>query len=209
LAGSQNAETLDAGAYQACCSYYHHNPFRKPDPCISPGDIKSYLDKTGKPVAFMAMAPSFLDAFSFSRGAVIGFFLSYLSDPFLRDHYGHHVYNYRALSIRAGKGAAKNAVVKSVFLPGQTGNPPNHSAGSFESLYHGSWLADPVWPAFHNFLLVPARRLYPFKTRFKFFYKNLPFHLGFGLLFLIPIASIFFLSFSPVGATLYYIEEHA
>ncbi|MBW2247349.1 MAG: EI24 domain-containing protein [Deltaproteobacteria bacterium] len=66
-----------------------------------------------------------------------------------------------------------------------------------------------IFLAWDNTDLVPARRLYPFKTRFKFFYKNLPFHLGFGLLFLIPIASIFFLSFSPVGATLYYIEEHA
>jgi CysZ protein len=65
-----------------------------------------------------------------------------------------------------------------------------------------------IFLAWDNTDLVPARRLYPFKTRFKFFYKNLPFHLGFGLLFLIPIASIFFLSFSPVGATLYYVEEH-
>ena len=56
--------------------------------------------------------------------------------------------------------------------------------------------------------LVPARRLYPFKTRFKLFYKNLPFHLGFGLLFLIPVVSILFLSFAPVGATQYYIKEH-
>jgi CysZ protein len=65
-----------------------------------------------------------------------------------------------------------------------------------------------IFLAWDNTDLVPARRLYPFKTRFKFFYKNLPFHLGFGLLFLIPIASLFFLSFSPVGATLYYIKEH-
>jgi CysZ protein len=65
-----------------------------------------------------------------------------------------------------------------------------------------------IFLAWDNTDLVPARRLHPFKTRFKFFYKNLPFHLGFGLLFLIPIASIIFLSFSPVGATLYYIEKH-
>jgi len=65
-----------------------------------------------------------------------------------------------------------------------------------------------IFLAWDNTDLVPARRLYPFRTRFKFFYKNLPVHLGFGLLFLIPIASIFFLSFSPVGATLYYIKEH-
>ena len=65
-----------------------------------------------------------------------------------------------------------------------------------------------IFLAWDNTDLVPARRRYPFKARFKFFYKNLPVHLGFGLLFLIPIASIFFLSFSPVGATLYYIKEH-
>jgi CysZ protein len=65
-----------------------------------------------------------------------------------------------------------------------------------------------IFLAWDNTDLVPARRLHPFKTRFKFFYKNLPLHLGFGLLFLIPIASIIFLSFSPVGAALYYIEKH-
>ena len=62
--------------------------------------------------------------------------------------------------------------------------------------------------AWDNTDLVPARRLYPFKTRFKHLYKNLLFHVGFGLLFLIPVVSIFFLSFAPVGATLYYIEKH-
>jgi hypothetical protein len=148
---------LAAVIIQACCSYYHHNHFRKPDPCISPGDIKPYLDKTGKPVAFMAMAPSFLGTFSFSRDAVIGFFLSYFSDPFLCNHYGHHVSDYRALDIRTGKRAAKNAFLKAVFLPGQTGNPPNHSTGPFESLYHGAWLANTGRPAFHNFLLVNCR----------------------------------------------------
>ena len=62
--------------------------------------------------------------------------------------------------------------------------------------------------AWDNTDLVPARRLYPFKTRFKHLYKDLLFHVGFGLLFLIPVVSIFFLSFAPVGATLYYIEKH-
>jgi CysZ protein len=65
-----------------------------------------------------------------------------------------------------------------------------------------------IFLAWDNTDLVPARRLYSFKQRFKLFYKNLPLHLGFGLLFLIPILSMFFLSFSPVGATLYYINEH-
>jgi CysZ protein len=64
-----------------------------------------------------------------------------------------------------------------------------------------------IFLAWDNTDLVPARRLYPFKARFKLFYKSLPFHLGFGLLFLIPVVSMFFLSFAPVGATLYYITE--
>ena len=65
-----------------------------------------------------------------------------------------------------------------------------------------------IFLAWDNTDLVPARRLYPFKTRFNHLYKNLLFHLGFGLMFLIPVASVFFLSFAPVGATLYYIKEH-
>ncbi|MBW2022400.1 MAG: hypothetical protein JRI51_05955, partial [Deltaproteobacteria bacterium] len=57
--------------------------------------------------------------------------------------------------------------------------------------------------------LVPARRMMPFRERFKLLLKTLPFHLGFGLPFLIPGANIVFLSFAPVGATLYHIEKEA
>ncbi|MFC1830169.1 hypothetical protein ACFL0O_11230, partial [Thermodesulfobacteriota bacterium] len=71
-----------------------------------------------------------------------------------------------------------------------------------------SSLAAVTFLAWDNTDLVPARRLEPFRTRFKFLLKTLPFHIGFGLLFLIPVASILFLSFAPVGATLYYIEEY-
>jgi CysZ protein len=63
-----------------------------------------------------------------------------------------------------------------------------------------------VFLSWDNTDLVPARRLDPFGTRFKFLLKNLPFHLGFGLLFLIPVFNILFLSFAPVGATLYYVD---
>ncbi len=56
--------------------------------------------------------------------------------------------------------------------------------------------------------LLPARRLIPFKDRFKLLLKTLPFHLGFGLLFLIPLLNILLLSFAPVGATLYFLEKH-
>jgi CysZ protein len=64
-----------------------------------------------------------------------------------------------------------------------------------------------IFLGWDNTDLVPARRFEPFGSRFVFLLKNLPFHLGFGLLFLIPAANILFLSFAPVGATLYYIEK--
>jgi len=55
--------------------------------------------------------------------------------------------------------------------------------------------------------LIPARNLVPFKKRFGFLMKTIPFHLGFGLPFLVPILNLVFLSFAPVGATLYYLEK--
>jgi len=55
--------------------------------------------------------------------------------------------------------------------------------------------------------LIPARNLVPFKKRFRFLMQTIPFHLGFGLPFLVPILNIVFLSFAPVGATLYYLEK--
>ena len=60
--------------------------------------------------------------------------------------------------------------------------------------------------AWDNTDLIPARQLLPFGRRFRFLLKTLPFHLGFGLLFLVPFANILFLSFAPVGATLYYLD---
>ena len=70
-----------------------------------------------------------------------------------------------------------------------------------------SALAAGVFLAWDNTDLIPARRLEPFGGRFKFLVKNIGFHLGFGLWFLIPVLNIVFLSFAPVGATLYYIER--
>ena len=70
-----------------------------------------------------------------------------------------------------------------------------------------SALAAGIFLAWDNTDLIPARRHEPFGGRFKFLVKNLGFHLGFGLWFLIPILNIVFLSFAPVGATLYYIEH--
>ena len=65
-----------------------------------------------------------------------------------------------------------------------------------------------IFLAWDNTDLIPARRLYPYKRRFKLLLDSLTFHLGFGLLFLIPIVNILFLSFAPVGATIYFIEKH-
>jgi CysZ protein len=69
-------------------------------------------------------------------------------------------------------------------------------------------VAAAVFLAWDNTDLVPARRLYPFSQRFEFLRKNFLFHVGFGLLFLIPGLNIVFLSFAPVGATIYYIDRH-
>ncbi len=64
-----------------------------------------------------------------------------------------------------------------------------------------------VFLAWDNTDLVPARQLLPFGERFRILTGTLAFHLGFGILFLIPLLNILFLSFAPVGATLYYIEK--
>ena len=70
-----------------------------------------------------------------------------------------------------------------------------------------SSVAAGVFLAWDNTDLTPARRMIPFKTRFMFLKQNLGFHIGFGLLFLIPWLNILFLSFAPVGATLYFIDK--
>ena len=66
-----------------------------------------------------------------------------------------------------------------------------------------------IFIAWDNTDLIPARRLDPFKKRFKRLLKTLPFHLGFGLPFLLPGLNILFLSFAPVGATLYNTDSAA
>lgn len=63
-----------------------------------------------------------------------------------------------------------------------------------------------VFIAWDSTDLTPARRLHPLGSRFRFLMRTLPFHLGFGALFLIPVANILFLAFAPVGATLYYLD---
>lgn len=70
-----------------------------------------------------------------------------------------------------------------------------------------SSLVSVIFLAWDNTDLIPARRLDPFGSRFKFLLKSLLFHLGFGLWFLVPGLNIIFLSFAPVGATLFHIER--
>src|SRR5210317_1546860 len=65
-----------------------------------------------------------------------------------------------------------------------------------------------IFLAWDNTDLIPARRMTPFKERFRLLTSTLPYHLGFGILFLIPLLNILFLSFAPVGATLYYIDKY-
>ncbi|MBF0111194.1 MAG: EI24 domain-containing protein [Desulfamplus sp.] len=64
-----------------------------------------------------------------------------------------------------------------------------------------------IFLAWDNTDLVPARRMLPFRSRFGFLKKEISFHLGFGIWFLIPWVNILFLSFAPVGATIYFIEK--
>ena len=64
-----------------------------------------------------------------------------------------------------------------------------------------------VFLAWDNTDLVPARRMVPFRRRFRLLRSHLGFHFGFGLCFLIPALNILFLSFAPVGGTIYYLEH--
>lgn len=68
-------------------------------------------------------------------------------------------------------------------------------------------LAAGLFLAWDNTDLIPARRLTPFRERLAFLRRNFGFHLGFGLLFLVPGLNILLLSFAPVGATLFYVER--
>ena len=66
-----------------------------------------------------------------------------------------------------------------------------------------------VFLAWDNTDLIPARQMVPFKTRFRILLSAIPFHLGFGLPFLIPGLNLLLLSFAPIGATLYHIDKGA
>ena len=68
-------------------------------------------------------------------------------------------------------------------------------------------MAAVVFLAWDNTDLVPARRMASFQQRFQFLRRKMGFHLGFGLWFLVPGVNILFLSFAPVGATLYHVEQ--
>jgi CysZ protein len=64
-----------------------------------------------------------------------------------------------------------------------------------------------IFLAWDNTDLIPARQLHPFRQRLKSLGATLPFHLGFGLLFLFPVLNLLLLSFAPVGATLYHLDR--
>ena len=64
-----------------------------------------------------------------------------------------------------------------------------------------------VFLAWDHTDLVPARRMKPFRQRFRIMRKHLGFHIGFGLCFLIPALNILLLSFAPVGATIYFLQH--
>ncbi|MFO7988639.1 MAG: EI24 domain-containing protein [Thermodesulfobacteriota bacterium] len=64
-----------------------------------------------------------------------------------------------------------------------------------------------VFLAWDNTDLVPARQMRPFRERLRFLQQHLAFHIGFGLLLIIPWLNILTLSFAPVGATLYHIHK--
>lgn len=68
-------------------------------------------------------------------------------------------------------------------------------------------VAAALFLAWDNTDLVPARRMEPFGQRFALLRRHLGFHLGFGILFLIPVLNLLLLSFAPVGATLFYTEQ--
>lgn len=71
-----------------------------------------------------------------------------------------------------------------------------------------SAIAAGVFLAWDNTDLVPARQMIPFGKRLGFLQKNLWFHIGFGLLLIVPWLNILMLSFAPVGATLYHIDKN-
>jgi CysZ protein len=72
-----------------------------------------------------------------------------------------------------------------------------------------SSLAAAIFMAWDSTDLVPARRLEPFGRRFGRLTGSLGFHLGFGLWFLIPVVNLVFLSFAPVGGTLFALETES
>jgi CysZ protein len=61
--------------------------------------------------------------------------------------------------------------------------------------------------AWDNTDLTPARRMRPFSERVSFLRRHFGFHLGFGVLFLIPGLNILLLSYAPVGGTLFHLEK--
>jgi len=66
-----------------------------------------------------------------------------------------------------------------------------------------------IFLAWDNTDLVFARQLVPLRRRLGYLAGSLSFHLGFGLLFLVPGLNLLLLSFAPVGAALYHFERQS
>ena len=64
-----------------------------------------------------------------------------------------------------------------------------------------------IFLAWDNSALLPARSAIPFNQRFRYLTKNIGFHFGFGLPFLIPFLNILLASFAPIGATIYVLNS--
>ncbi len=64
-----------------------------------------------------------------------------------------------------------------------------------------------VFLAWDHTDLFPAQQMQPFGQRFRSLRATWLFHLGFGLLFLVPLFNVVALSFAPVGGTLYHLDR--
>jgi len=149
-------------------------------------------------------------------------FLSNLTNPFQCRSNGPHVPDYRTYDQRRGNRGEKGFYIKTFgYLVSQ--EIPRTTIPVMLSilLMIVGWLT-PLGPvvvilssavaavflAWDNTDLIPARQLVPFKTRFRLLLNAIPFHLGFGLPFLIPGLNLLLLSFAPIGATLYHMDKN-
>ncbi len=149
-------------------------------------------------------------------------FLSNLTNPFQCRSNGPHVPDYRTYDQRRGNRGEKGFYIKNIRLSCQPGDPKDYRSGHVVHFADDCRLAHALgarrgdsllgrgrcFLAWDNTDLIPARQLVPFKTRFRLLLNAIPFHLGFGLPFLIPGLNLLLLSFAPIGATLYHMDKN-